>query len=1190
MLIKRLDLLGFKSFAGKTSIALTRGICAMVGPNGCGKSNVVDAIRWVLGETSAHELRGQKMHDVIFAGSKDRAPTNMAEVNILLDNEAGIAPEPYQQTPEIMVTRRLFRSGESEYTINKTPVRRLDVQMLFMDTGLGQDGYAIIEQGKISKMVEARPEELREFLEEAAGVMRFKTRKKLALKKMELTRQNLDRIQDLCLEVGRQTKRLAAEAHRARRHRTLREQVRRLELTLALHEFETLQQRQVTLHQQLSEVRGELESGNQEWRDFLGYWQQFEQSRQELQQEQQQCREQIGQVENQLALNRRDQDHLASRRQQADQRLAEEQHRQRSLEERQTQCRTEQTGLEAQLVQLVQDLSDQAVQLAALEESLTASRAQRRQLSTRLDELKGELVDTLASKAQAHNSVVAARRRLQELEQRTLRRRQERTELTPKLDAANQAVDDLEQQLDQWQQRLATLKETHTQLRGATQQVRQQLETLRKQWQVLEDRYRKDHSRLQALQELEDRYEWYHQDVRKLLVEQPPKEGGKSSADVLARFLDVNPTSMQAAEAVFGDLLQALVTDSFDDLQHLVRELKHHQGARAQFLPLPLWRLLQERDGVPADQDNGLRPLIAEIQAAESVRPLLERLLSRVFLAEDWDSALEQWLASPFTNSFVTSEGDCLFADGRVLVGSPVAGQSLLHKRHEIREMEQRCTELQARCQVQEAQVKAAQRARDELEQELAATEQETRTVEEASRRAEQAGLQWQTDCQKWLAKLELLGAEDLREEEERQFHQETLTVHEELLQQYGLAESRLRAELDELDQNLHDLQAGVEVAEKDFMEKKIVQSQDQQRERQLVMDRDRMAKQLSEAANLLVACREQQDQTQKDLKQCTGQQSDLGHGQQELEQTQRARQERLQQLETGHGELQDRQAELEARRDQLKQLYRVRQHNEQQWQAELNEASLQMDFLRRRILEHHRVELERWRSEPDLDLIPSEELLYQLEEARQRLERLGEARYAAIEEFDEQKQRLDFLEAQRQDLEKTIHDLQQTIQHIQRTSRKRFLETFMAVDAQLHEIFPVLFGGGNARLQLLDEDHPLESGVELLVKLPGKRTTAMSLLSGGEKALTALALLFAISMTKPSPFLLLDEVDAPLDDVNVGRFCDLIHTLQERSQVVLISHNQRTMEIAHQLVGITMDEPGVSRVIHLELEPYRVV
>jgi len=229
---------------------------------------------------------------------------------------------------------------------------------------------------------------------------------------------------------------------------------------------------------------------------------------------------------------------------------------------------------------------------------------------------------------------------------------------------------------------------------------------------------------------------------------------------------------------------------------------------------------------------------------------------------------------------------------------------------------------------------------------------------------------------------------------------------------------------------------------------------------------------------------------------------------------------------------------------------------------------------------------LERWRADPDLELIPSEELAQQLEQARQRLERLGEARYTAIEEFDEQKQRLDFLESQRQDLEKTIHDLQQTIQQIQRTSRKRFLETFMAVDAQLHQIFPVLFGGGNARLQLLDEDHPLESGVELLVKLPGKRTTAMSLLSGGEKALTALALLFAISMTKPSPFLLLDEVDAPLDDVNVGRFCDLIQTLQERSQVVLISHNQRTMEMAHQLIGITMDEPGVSRVIHLELEP----
>jgi chromosome segregation protein len=877
---------------------------------------------------------------------------------------------------------------------------------------------------------------------------------------------------------------------------------------------------------------------------------------------------------------------LVDRQRQCEQRLAEEQQRQRSLEERQTQWRAQQTNLQAQRAQLVQNLSEQAIELAALEESLVVNRSQRRRLSTRLDELKGELVDTLASKAQAHNSVVAARRQLQELEQRTLRRGLERTELTPKLDAANQALDDVKQQLDQWRERSTMLEETHARLRGATQEVRKRLETLRKQWQQREDRYRKDHSRLQALQELEERYEWYHQDVRTLLVKQPTSISGRTSADVLARFLEVNPMSMQAAEAVFGDLLQALVTESLDELSDLMRELKQHQGARAQFLPLPLWRLLQARDRVAADQDNGFRPLIAEIQAAESVQPLIDRLLSRVFLAEDWESALEQWLASPFTNSFVTVEGDCLFADGRVLARSPVAGQSLLHKRHEIRALEQQCSELKALCLEEEARVKAAQGEREELEQELSAAEQETKTVEDASRQAEQAGLKWQADRQKWLAKLELLSAEDLREEDERRFHQETLTVHDDLLQQYGLAESRLRAELDELDNHLRGLQAGVEAAEKDFMEKKIAQSQDQQRERQFATELDRIAKDLDEAVGLLAACREHQDQIQRDLGQCTEQQSVLRSRQQELEQNQRTQQQRLQQLEAGLDELRHRQGELEARRDHLKQLYRVRQRDEQQWQAELSEASLQMDFLRRRILEHHRVELERWRADPDLELIPSEELVQQLEQARQRLERLGEARYTAIEEFDEQKQRLDFLESQRQDLEKTIHDLQQTIQQIQRTSRKRFLETFMAVDAQLHQIFPVLFGGGNARLQLLDEDHPLESGVELLVKLPGKRTTAMSLLSGGEKALTALALLFAISMTKPSPFLLLDEVDAPLDDVNVGRFCDLIQTLQERSQVVLISHNQRTMEMAHQLIGITMDEPGVSRVIHLELEP----
>ncbi len=1185
MHIKRLDLLGFKSFASKTSIAITRGICAVVGPNGCGKSNVVDAIRWVLGETSAHDLRGHKMEDVIFAGSGDRAPTNMAEVTIILDNEAGTAPDPYHQVPEIMVTRRLFRSGESEYLINKTAVRRLDVQMLFMDTGLGQGGYGIIEQGKISHVVDARPDELRELLEEAAGIMRFKTRKKLALKKMELTRQNLDRIQDLCLEVGRHTKRLAAEAHRARRHRSLRDQVRRLELHLALQEFEVLQQRQVTLHEELREVRGELESGHHQWRDWQGEWQQFESSRQELQDQQQQCREWMREVQNQLVLNRRDQDHLAGRRQQAEQRLAQEQDRQRSLEEQQKQGETERNSLTKQLAQLDCGLRDQAEQLASLEEWLTAGRSRRQQHSTRLDELKGEMVDVLSSKAQAHNSVVAARRRLQELEHRAARRRQESTELAPKLNAADLAIGDLEDQAAELRDRLALLRETQTRLRDETQQVRTRLQTLRQDWQQLDDRYRQDHSRLKALQELDRRYEWYHQDVRKLLMEQRPKDGSKASVDVLARFLEVNPASMQAAEAVFGDLLQALVTDSFDDLQSLMGELKRHQGARAQFLPLPLWRLVEDRAGVSPDLDNGHRPLIGEIRAAESVRPLLERLLSRVFLAEDWADALDQWLAAPFTSSFVTLEGDCLFADGRVLVRSPDAGQSLLHKRHEISELEQRCAELQGRCAAQEAQLKAAQRERDDLEQRLAGTEQETRSVEETLRQTEQTCLGLQSERQKWLAKQELIGAETLRDDEERQFHQETLDTDEVLVKNLSRAEYALRGQLEELDKTLGALQAEVEAAEADYLQRKIAQSQDQQHQRQALKELERLDQQLSEAGVRLATSQEQQQLAERDLQQCEQQRKDLENQQQDLELQQRNHEQQLQQLETSHLEFKRQQTELEVRRDQLKELYRLRQRNEQKWQAELTEASLQLDFLRRRILEHHRVELERWRSDDELDLIPQEELQRQLEESRQRLEKLGEARYAAIDEFEEQKQRLDFLETQHQDLDRSIQDLQQTIQQIQRTSRKLFLETLSTVDASLHQVFPVLFGGGSARLQLLNEDHPLESGVELLVKLPGKRTAAMSLLSGGEKALTAMALLFAISMTRPSPFLLLDEVDAPLDDVNVGHFCDLLNTLQQRSQVILVSHNQRTMEIAHQLIGITMDEPGVSRVIPLILE-----
>jgi chromosome segregation protein len=444
--------------------------------------------------------------------------------------------------------------------------------------------------------------------------------------------------------------------------------------------------------------------------------------------------------------------------------------------------------------------------------------------------------------------------------------------------------------------------------------------------------------------------------------------------------------------------------------------------------------------------------------------------------------------------------------------------------------------------------------------------------------------LRLQTDRQKWLDKLELLTAENQRDEEEQQFHQETLESNEHQLQDFIQAEAEFQVQLRELESRLTELRTNQEVSEKEYLQGKITFSQDQQHHGQCHKEQVRLQGLISDANQRLEAFQGQHQQTEQSIRQCREREIALQRQQQDLEQDLLTTHQQLQQQAERYRELKHQRTELENRRDELKRVYRTRQRDEQQWQTELTELSMQMDFLRRRILEHHRVQLEQWQSDGELELLPPDELQRQVEASRQRLEKLGEARYGAIEEYDEQKQRQEFLESQREDLEKTIHDLQHTIQQIQRSSRKRFLETLETVDARLGEVFPVLFGGGSARLQLLDEEHPLESGIELLVRLPGKRAAAMSLLSGGEKALTALALLFAISMTKPSPFLLLDEVDAPLDDVNVGRFCDLLNTLQQRSQVILISHNQHTMEIAHQLIGVTMDEPGVSRVIPLDM------
>jgi chromosome segregation protein len=1184
MYIKRLDLLGFKSFASKTSIAFKRGICAVVGPNGCGKSNVVDGIRWVLGESSARELRGHKMHDVIFAGAAERAPLNLAEVNILLDNEDNTAAAPYQHCPEIMVTRRLFRSGESEYLINKTPVRRLDIQLLFMDTGLGQSRYAIIEQGKISQVVEARPEELHELLEEAAGIMRFKTRKKVALKKMELTQQNLERIDDLCNEIGRQVKRLAAEARRAREHRALRDEVRRLELHLAIQELEGLVNRQDRLRAGIDAVVAELANGHLAWQDWQQQWRDFEDAQQNVNDALQTERELYRNAENQLELTRKDQNHQETQRRQAEERLQQAEQQLAVLARRQLQGEAERAVLETRLQALAPSIAQQQRDLAALETGLETARAERHHLGAWLDERKTEIVEVLSRKTQAGNELIMARRQLQELNRRSAQRRQEFAALQPSLATSRAGIEELEERIADLQDALAELTAREKQAQLEIQQAEQDLQTLHQELRHQEAALQKNQSRLQALQELETRYEWYDQDVRKLLLDQSSRGSARPAVEVLARYLEVSPATIQAVEAVLGELLQGLVADSLEDVPSLIQALKQQKGGKVSFFPLPFWRHDHAAAPLPAPPCNGHRPLLQEVRVPARVQPLLRTLLDRVFLVEDLGHAIDSWLETPFLYSFVTSEGDCLFADGRILARSLAAGQSVLHKRHEIAELEQLCARQQNLCEAHQTQVDAAQDRVHALSQRLTELRQDLTMQSEVLRQAESSCIRLHSDRQKWLDKMELLSAESQRDEEEIRFHQETVEKNELLGQQHSQAEATLRAELVEMELKQRQLHEQVQTSEKAFVQGQIVFNQDRQSLAQGETDHQRLAKLLSETVQRLAACRQDQVTSQQRVAQCGQQQALLLDQERALEEALQNSRERAAEREEEQRVVKRQQVELESRRDQLRRLYRARQETQQELEREGTELALQLEFLRRRILENYRVELDQITRDQELEVLERELIVQRLDEGKRRLEKLGEVNYAAITDYDEQKERHDFLQSQRQDLEKTIQDLQQALQQIQRTSRKRFMETFTAVDSKLREIFPVLLGGGSARLQLLDDEHPLESGVELLVKLPGKRTSSMMLLSGGEKALTALALLFALSMIKPSPFLLLDEVDAPLDEVNVGRFCELIEKLQEKSQVILISHNKRTMEMAQQLVGVTMDEPGVSRVISLQL------
>jgi chromosome segregation protein len=1214
--IKALEIAGFKSFVDKTRFEFRPGITGIVGPNGCGKSNVVDAIRWSMGEQSPRRLRGKGMEDVIFAGSEDRPPVGMCEVVLSFDNSAGNAPPAFAGFAEIQVARRLYRSGEAEYLINKVPVRLRDVHDFFRDTGIGTRGYTIVEQGRIAEIVSAKPEDRRALIEEAAGISKYKARRQEAERKLEATDQNLVRVNDVLGEIRRQIASIERQARKAARYRRLRDLQRLLELSVAsderaalLGEVEEARRRALVARDAASSAETKLAECDAIFEAKRVAVTEGERAAVEKSEALFQARSRIQELESRIAYERRERAALAEAN------LAREREREELLAQR-AQADEEAARLADELGGLEAALAAEARAVAEAEGAARAAAEALRERERERDAASAALVEVLTRVARTEDRRAAREDRLAEIDRR-LRSTEEQLEVSGSEAAqVERARRDLEEGLrnllaerDRLMGALREALDRHAQ-RG--QDARASVAALREVGERRETR----RARLDSLREILERREDVGEAARHLLG-QPPGEARRQGLRALVRdVLEVDREFEAAVEAALAERAQALVVERADGALAAIEALRRAEAGHGVFVLEP------DEEPLPQGFVPLGRPLLECVRVRPGFEAVARRLLGGVQLVDELGEAARLYGRGRIPAAFVSRAGDWLGCDG-VLRGGAVASGGILARAREVRELATEVEALDLELAAAEARARSAELA-------LAAASDELENLRNRHHTAALAVANHEKDLERTRERVKAIGeAREGRAEErgvllsEAEALREEARRGEELLASAREERARRQRELESL--GLRIGSAGREVAR---LEALAGERRAQHRAR--AEGGERLRSSLEAARHRAAELAEWAARRERETLAAAGRREELARslaeGEQslagQLENEEQARRE-AEDARDAYERLAAQARELEEEGRALRALLSEERERVQQVELELRERELRLGHLEAQVRDRWNVDIASWKppvpaqpGEPEPEPAPYEgadaaaegeeseareaaraareqaEALAsdgparraRLEEVRRALEALGEVNLSAIEEHEELRERFRFLSEQKTDLEASIAQLREAIQRINRTSRKRFRETFEAVDARFQENFPRLFRGGKAKLSLTEHEDILEAGIEIMAQPPGKRLQSVNLLSGGEKTMTALALLVSVFQVRPSPFFLLDEVDAALDDANVGRFNEVVLELARESQFLMITHNKRTIEVADLLYGVTMEEKGVSKLVSVEL------
>lgn len=1186
MKLKKLELYGFKSFAQRTEIVFDEGITGIVGPNGSGKSNIGDAVRWVLGEQSAKTLRGASMSDVIFNGTQKRKPLSYCEVSLVFDNDDHALA---MEAAEVMVTRRVYRNGESEYYLNRTACRLKDVVDLFRDTGIGKEGYSIIGQGRIDEILSRKSEDRRQVFEEAAGIVKFKARKEEADKKLQRTLENLERVDDILDELTKRVKPLEEQSRNARVYLELSTELKDLDLNLFLirsdrarARLSELESELLTVQTILADTESNLTDKTTRRDETQNRIDQLEEAITKARTELMECAEHVHESQKKLSA-------LQSRRETRSENRQRIVREQEEAQERLAEIEKDHARIQADVEKQHSLIADAEQILRATQEAAEKAQAKEKEADAALEAQKAAVIDQMNRLSDVRNDKTRLNTMQAQMETRLTEIEESGGALQEQKAALREALTAVEKQLETENQHQQQCQEKLAQARQASDEADTAYANLRADVEKQSADMQAAASRHNVLTEMTRDMEGYNMAVRRAMT-YAKQRGLTGVKGVLAQLMTVPQAYETAIDMALGAAQQNIVTDTEETAKELINYLRQNRLGRATFLPMSAIRgktlYGNERNALKLPGCLGVASEL--VQCAPEYRGIVENLLGRTVIADNLDHGIPIMRAGNHAFRLVTLEGDVMHSGGSMTGGSAQSKVSnLLSRERELKE-------LTAKLQTGRAEL-------DKCRQELTQRQQ---TAQEKRQKV--------SDAVNALHQQEIAVA---REQARRESVFADLNTHLQRMQETEQARVQLHQSLEDIRQQLETIEHQRTGAQGDqsAMEQKTIEMQ-----------------------NALVKARAEASAENDRLMVRTLQLSDLRHGLSDLErdeahaqqdQAQILReQERREQLLHEMDELDAidendmKREEAESARRQKEQLRQESaaqaiEQRRSQAQSDLRDILSDMENLHeaynRDSEKLHKTELAKARIEGDQKNLQNRiwdtyKLTYagaeefrrtpfdekesdrRAAELQGQIRALGTVNVGAVEEYAETKARVDDLTAQQQDLKRAEMDLRELIERLLIQMRSTFVENFSKMQGYFAETFTRLFGGGHAELKLMDPDDPLNCGIEVNAQPPGKKLQLLSLLSGGERALTAIAILFAMLKLKPTPFCILDEIEAALDDANIGYYADYLKEYSKGTQFIVVTHRKGTMERCNSLFGVAMEEQGVSRMVSVSLQDYQ--